>query len=498
MTTNYYAPQVRLDGHLLNTTATIAGVTVLGGLEIEWGAQNWLEDITPSTLTIQMLDPAGELLPLVGSAGGNPIEVRREPDGIVFTGELQDAEAELVKLAQPHDHRQAMYVWLVTMTATDPLGLAASDRKHGPAPLPTAPGPKTSTHWGPTSAQQRWLDLQARMPGDVPLLRRGPSLFPVSDVWIPGTKPLAPMAGYEKQQNVSVLSVLHRTMRAEHILSRPYYMHSVGEVHQVEAGPAAPANPNFPTPLKIMLTDDDGVLDVGASGTPGLEVLSGRDIAPADTIRVIADPAHRITHIERVGRVEKEEDDPQGGKRLVYEEYSQTISTGVKDREVCTASFENDLSAAWWDRDASTWHHREFFQGIFTRTGPGDLSYRLPITDAPTNPNLELLRPEPPTYYRTNYITINPLEERVHKSYYLTHSLTNLLPNCRAFSVIGGRLGYTTDRGWEHELHTAPTQEAPEIAAGTVTLGSITSTAKIGDAADMLRIADLERITAPN
>lgn len=504
MTANYYAPTITLNGHTLDTTRRVEGASVLSGLAIEWGASenDWIAENPGSVLTLQLLDPEGALLPLVGGMGGDRIEISRNPEGVLWRGELQDAEAEQIEIERAHDPSATRRVWLVTLTASDPLATTASDRRHGPPPQANAPGPKDSTHWGPCGYNERVIDLQNRTP--VGITTEVHPSFPPGDMWVPGGTPLAPVAGYTKPQNMALLGVIHRTMRITHLLSRPYYYAGEDRIQQTTPRPVdkypvhggeEPAVD--PGPYHLRVTGEDGVLDVTPTGSAGLKKLSGGDLS-TDRVRVVASPLTRITNIERVGRIEKIETDPKGGQKLNYEDYAQTISTGMKDREVTTASFETDLSAAHWSIDNSWWHQREFWRKIFTRVGPGILEYRLPVTATRlADADLELARPEPPTlaYRQVGQPILR--QYRHFKTCYLVGSLTNLIPNAGPFAIVGGQLVYDAQRGWLHQLETAPMPEPDSITtAPGITLGQITTPATLGNANPSLMLADLARATA--
>lgn len=504
MTGNYYAPTITLNGRALDTTARVEGVSVLSGLAIEWGVgeNDWIAENPGSTLTMELIDPEGELLKFVGGPGGDRIEIHRAPDGVLWRGELQDAEAVLDEIQRVHDPSTTRRVWRVTLTASDPLATTAADRRHGPPPQANAPGPKNSTHWGPCGFNERVIDILNRSPADV-TTEVHPAYLP-GDIWIPGGSALAPIAGYVKTQNMSLLGVIHRTMRTTHLVARPYYYASEDRIQQTTPRPVD----KYPVhggevpavdlgPYHLTITGAGGVLDLTPTGSAGFKRISGGDLS-TDRVRVVASPLTRITNVERVGRIEKIETDAKGGQKLEYEDYAQTASTGMKDREVTTASFEVDLSAAHWNVDSSWWHQREFWRKIFTRVGPGVIEYRLPVTATPAaDADLELARPEPPSLaYRQVGMPIFR-HHRHYKTCYLVGSLTNLIPNAGPFAIVGGQLVYDADRGWIHTIETAPMPEPDSITnAPALTLGQITTDATLGNANPSLMVADLARATA--
>ncbi len=458
---DYYQPTITLNGTPLAAGGPVEGLAVLSGLSMEWGATDWLGDTEPGKLTLTLLDPDGKLLRLVGSSGDDVIQVHRA-DGLVWSGWFEDATAELRKLPRAHGPG-TRYVWEVTVTATDVLGKMNAHRKHGP-------GGYTGWHWGPSTQSARFADL-ADVAG-VPIRTSHHLYTPDSDML---------MAPYEKKANVSALTVLRRSCRASNTLSRPYMLYRDNEI--VQLGIEAET-------VGIRLEAPGGVIDAAPVDPAVLTVLDGGDYSIDGRVRIEADPATRITRVERVGRKLTD-----NYPKLTYEDDTQQQSTGVKLTETATASFETDRNANFWNTtsDPSDWSRASFFAAIFQRLAPGTLNYRVRPTDAPTpGIRLEHLRPEPVIKHYPNPAA--PAFGRWgHAHYYLLHSLTSLVPNAHGFAIVGGTLRYDADRGWTHQMRTAPTGDT--IPASAVTLGDLTLTAEIGDAATGLRLADLERIT---
>lgn len=488
--TDYYAPTVTLDGKLLNTTREINGVTVLSGLEMKWGCEDWLSEVEPGKLTLRLLDPDGGLLSMVGSTNAQPITVSRV-DGTVWSGIVEDAEAALIELTHPRI-QVSWHVWEVTLTAVDELGRLGADRKHGPPANPISAAPKNQTHWGPDSMTGRRRALNDR--SMVPILFTLPSGFGNEEnSWSIDGK-FAPLAGYGKQQNISVLSVLRRTMRANQSLARPYYLHSQGVI--VEALP-----PSLNSDTGVTCTYVGGVIDLaqyGDSDVSAVALLDAGKFMIDGEIHLFADPASRITTVARTGRRERIEPDAKGQPTLSYEDETQQITTGAKQLETCTASYDTDLSPEWWDTIAPmmSWARPEWWRDVHQKTGPGILTYQQDVTDtASLDTNLALLRPEPALKLFEKFDPSHPAYSRFHTLYgfNLARSLTNLMPSCRDFAILGGTLTYDARTGWQHDLTTAPTGK-PGVTPRP-TLGDVTNPAQIGDARPGIRLADLARIT---
>lgn len=481
--TDYYMPTLTLNGEPLDTTARVEGVSVLSGLVFDWGAPDWFADLDGGTLTVSMLDPDGVLLALVGGLGGDALEVGRA-DGTLWKGTVQDATALLVEIPRAHDPSESRYVWRVTVRAVDLLGELKANRKHGPGYSAADLATDQNRHWGPHHIATRRTEIAARCPAPILWATPQPVLIRTNPAPAPA-QPIPQLTGYEKNANVSLLTVIHDTMRADQLLSRPYYQHSQGRI--VQAG--EPTADNL-----IRLEATAGVADTAAA-SPNITLLSGGKLMPdGGTVSVAADPASRITTVEHNGA-----EYPVSGGGYVARNAQR--ATGAKANDTATATFDMQLDAFYWTppagADISTGERFKlsFLYAIYSRVAPGRISYRQPVTEA-ANPDamLELLRPEPVTRYRSRPRTGGGTYEWYElAAYFLTHSLTNLAPTAHGFAITGGTLSYTAERGWEHQFMTAPIPDL--IEPGRVKLGGLTLTAKIGDTAPGLRLADLERLS---
>lgn len=463
---NYYQPHIYIDGAKLIEAAPADGLAAVADFTITWGAKDWFSNVEPARLDLTLLDPYGELIAL---AKQQRIEVRRDPSNeLVFLGSIDDVESAYGETTDPRTgERRTM--WRHKIRAYDPLAALARDRRRGPEYLARDIAPYR-LHWGPCYMTERKMDFERRSP--VPVAWE-PSLLDQYD----GVTPILifPVSAYERQQVVSLLTVLRNTARITDPFNRPYYFPSEEQIRFVKPGDPSSGLTNIEAGPGILMSTkvDDG----------RHVLLSGFDIAAADGVKASTALREQVTRLELTTRATKPTTFVSTDTSRYMENVEESIAIDAVPRagQQMTVQYESDFSAAFWYTAAEVRAGQSAFLAMHYIHGSaslGPLKYRFDKHAAAPPWALPLLSPAPPLHNGAPIV------------YHLVNSLTNWIPNARPFSVLGGVLRYTHRYGWEIEMHPSPVGTAD----GRPTLGDIKTRNRIEWVWDRTTVADWQHL----
>lgn len=153
------APTVSINGVTLARTWSLTTRIALGGLAITWGRRSHLEQASPATLTLEVLDTDGQIANSAEMIGQRVI-VRRADDRIIFRGRVDTATIDRVILTDPDTNRKRR-VWRYTVTAADPLADLAKARLRGPENNPASVAWLGENYWPIQRPAARLADVMA-------------------------------------------------------------------------------------------------------------------------------------------------------------------------------------------------------------------------------------------------------------------------------------------------------------------------------------------------
>lgn len=466
--TEHTRPYILLNGRRLSTSRTFHGLTPLQGLKITWGAKDWYSNIEPSQLTLTLIDPFGDTLET--DVEESQIEVRRalwhtEPandsgETVLFRGTVKSTSSRLIYYSSPITGKNNP-VWETTLTAVDPLGKMAQDRSHGPSwPSREYLAPHDRMHWGPSTMRERRQSIDSRSP--VPIVWEPTNLDQYDDYaddddllfyW------LSPVTPYEKQANVSVLTVLRNTARIGDVTNRPFYFPDEDRIRLIKPVPRSPI----------------------AQGVNGIAYLSGQHLIPGDVvaieddIRVSTTATDQVTRAALAQRTERRGADTYDIEEIVMERTAVTAAAQL------TVQLTTDYAAKWGLE--STWADAitELIENTYGRQTLAPLIY-------------EQKRTDPDGEWFNIFVRTTPLldadEARDYlETAHLVGSLTNWAPRTGPFSIVGGELTFT-DNSWRAISYPANVGTYPGIL-----LGDLISDQTIAEQPPHLFVADYQKLT---
>lgn len=466
---NYYQPHVWLGGRLLPESADITGTTALAELSITWGDSGWYENVEPAELTMQLIDPAGDLL---GAAEGQSIRITRDPDGAtVFVGTVDEVTSRYGRTTDPHTGKPRD-MWIHQIRAYDPLGACARDRRRGP--VYSRDFDPRRMHWGPCYMEERKDALAARLPAPVAWestrLDQYDGATPIM-IW--------PVAAYENQQVVSLLTVLRQTARISHALNRPYYFPDRNEIRFMRPAKAHwPGLSNKPGQFVIELQHSETLL-------PGSQLSMPEGITTETSARDLATAVELSMRTTRPTSFVSTDTD----RYMENVENSFTASIVPRAGSQLTVKLETDFAYAFFGSGAELDTYTQVGSHMSPTYGAAQLTpleYRFEKHVAAPSWAVPWLVPAPVMHPSFGLPTV----------YMLSESLTNWLPNTGPFSIPGGELSYTDKNGWKATLY--PAAVASEELLTPPTLGDIAQTATLLNVSDASLIADWLRLTAAN
>lgn len=476
---NYYQPHVYLDGKLLTESAPARGLAAVANFKIKWGSRDWWNNVDAAELEMTLLDPHGELL---GLGAQQRIEIRRDPDDArVFVGSIDEIKSRYEQTTDPATGANRD-MWVHKIKASDPLGDLQRDRRRGVEYNQRDIQPYR-LHWGPCYMSERKEDISGR--SSVPI-EWEPTYLDQYD----GAVPIAifPVPAYERNQVVSLLTVLRNTARISHPLNRPLYFPSDNTIRLIA-----------PTLLDISQgttnrRDETGWLfSLRPANTE--RALNGTEVmVPGDQLSITGGIATGSALTEQVNRVEITiratrptsfvGSDPDRYMENVESSFEVSTPRGTAQM---TVQVDSDFSAGFMYEEPQASFRLRILQSLD------------PVFGAPTFEPLKYkfnkhkpapawaepwLTPEVPLA-NVGGGTLRPI------IYHLMKSLTNWVPDSRPFAVIGGTLTYSNKLGWEASVNQGP------LGAAKVgpTLGDIKETQQIVFANDETIIADWQRIS---
>lgn len=437
---NYYQPHVYLDGVLLDEHAGSAGLVAVADFTIKWGSNDWWSNIDPAKLDLTLLDPQGALL---GNASNQTIDMRRDPDNRrIFRGTIDNITSSYGAVTDPATgERRDM--WTHHITAQDALAELARDRRRGPTYDMRDIDPYR-LHWGPCYMSERKYDLGARSPVQIEF---EPTLLDQYD----GATPILiyPVPAYERQQVVSLLTVLRNTARISHPLNRPIYIPSENIIRFIAPKKSfSPGLGNHLAAGKIVLgtTEDFGSDSAEEVLLPGSKLSIEGGIAAGSALR------ERVNRVELSGRGTRPNTFTvvPGEQRYMENVQNSTAFTvpGSGNDPQMTVQAESDYSTGFW--------HPEMFT-LFSALVHDALA---PVYGAPTfEPfTYQYAKHAPAPAWAVPWLAAEPALTSLHRPvvYHLTESLTNWVPGVMPFSIVGGTIKYTHRNGWKVSLNPAP------------------------------------------
>lgn len=465
-----YQPHVYIDHPSiapgpLSETKGLDHVAPIRSIEIVWGAPDWYTDIDPAILTLDLIDPRGDLIDI---PAGTPIRITRDdpasgPDSVtVYRGTITAIDARYRPRTHP-ETRIEIDSWDVTLTATDPLGELAADRRHGQT-YPARELSDKHMHWGPCTLPERETDLEARAPA--------PIFWPIGN-WPTAVGPVGgyyPVACYEKQQNVSVLTVLRQTAKIHGIFARPSYYPDRNEIRF--------DHPTLGARLYIHATTGELTENDFA-----VTVIPASRFALDDGVELSSGAVEQINTFGLELRYEKHN---TTSTPTTLEMSAATHQHAFGDGPQSTFQVTADLSEKFFDTVSIPGYDSPLFEVTFGMYRLPVLSWRPDPTKDTTDLIAALLNPAPPLaqLLDTNFYDF--------MQFYPVGAITSWSPRAGGFAVVGGTLNYDA-RGWEATLNPASVFMA-QSASGEFTLADLSSSKPIGDFPDHYRIADFTKL----
>lgn len=461
-------PVAYINGVRLNDRAALGRLAAIAKFTIAWGAKDWYSQVEPAVLTIDVLDEAGQFLDLAGGAG-IPIRIRRGdvfkgPDSItVFDGTIDSTVSELVSINNPATGAPRE-VWRVTIQASDPLGTLEQDRRHGPK-WPERELESKRLHWGPCRMIERREALSARSPVGIEWQASNLDQYDEAPVLL-----MHPVAAYETQQNISVLTVLRQTARISQIMNRPYYEPLTQKIRFIAPPPASG--------LRISQGVTGALFSTPISGTellPASEFEAGSD----DTISSAA--IEQVTRVELTRRAEQRNLD-QSPTFYSMEEVSEEVNAVTSTAGTTSWAIATDHAASF--NYFADWADlaRSHIAGTYGRQTPAPLEWRPKYGYFALTHVAAFLNPSPPLGV-----------DGVPIAYQLLGARSSWAPGIGPFSIVGGEISYS-EKGWKSVMFPATTRRLSTVP----TLGAFASSAPIGSFEAGPILADLTKLTAAN
>lgn len=462
-----HRPRVYIDGQLV-ASGHSERLTTIANFTITWGANDWWTPVDPAELKMRLIDPFGELLDYTASDGRTlPIQILRkdvmDPTGesTVFVGQIETIKAKYGTLTDPQTGNKRD-VWFIDIMARDPLGQLAADRRHGPKWI-TREEQQKRLHWGPGTMGERKQFMDYRCP--VPIAWEPTRLDQYDNA---SMLLVYPVAAYETQQNVSVLTVLQNTARISEVQNRVYYDPQANIIRFV--APADNRSVDLYENGEVRLSAGDGVM------------LEGTKFSPKNGITAASTAREQVTRVELTRRAEtrQKSDTPT---YMTMTELSDERNFIPNAPSAMTVQMTTDHS---WGYDYwPQWDINLFatITGIYGRQNTGPLEWH-PREDMETyigGYGRQFLNPAP------------PLDADGRPQVFMfKNSLTNWAPGTGPFSIVGGELSYGR-QGWRAQLNPAPVPVTGP--SGRRILGDVTSTRRIGQLAAGYTVADYTKIT---
>lgn len=451
---NYYQPHVTIAGEKIGESAKLIGPTAIARLSIDWGSEDWFSDVDAAILNITVLDPRPDY-GLTAAALRSAIVVTRDPDNTtVFLGNVIEATSRIVKVTSPKTGKPYR-TYAHSLTCTDPLGALQRDRRRGRI-YNNREGEEKVAHWGPCTMGERKRDLQGRISQTVMF---GPSPLDQYDSY--STEPYVytwPVVPYERQAVVSVLTVLRRTVRIGRPLARPYFDPATDSVIPVE--------PPLPEPGFTLWR---GSTMYGLT-TQYTQIIDGNNIRLEEDAEVSTTMLEQVTQVElklqaaRPNQIVTSANSTDGSKqRLEWVDQPESFELLPNAAAQMTVSVDSDHSWAYFD--SATQHFVKLSAQIASAYGlpkMPDIRYKFAKHEAAPEWASRWLNPAPPLNTTGSHIVYQPI-----------NAITNEFANMGPFSVPGGTLTYSPDKGWEALLKPATVGYSPsELTLSSLNAGT--------------------------
>ncbi|PII99307.1 hypothetical protein BMH30_15515, partial [Leucobacter sp. OLES1] len=266
------------------------GLAAIAKFDISWGANDWWSAVDPAELKMRLIDPRAELLAYTAAEGRRiPITIRRRDvmsasgEATVFDGQIETITAKYGKLTDPQTGNRRD-VWFIDIMARDQLGPLAADRRHGPK-WPNREETQKRLHWGPGTMAERKLFLDIRTASPIAWQPTRLDQYDNASMLL-----VYPVAAYETQQNVSVLTVLQNTARISEVQNRVYYDPGANIIRFI--APPDGRRIEMLANGEQRLSDDDGL------------VLDGAQFSPKNGISAASTAREQVTRVELTRRAE--------------------------------------------------------------------------------------------------------------------------------------------------------------------------------------------------
>lgn len=470
---NYYQPHIIIDGERLPEGGPADELTPVADFKLKWGASDWYSDVDGTTLELTLLDPLGSFLNF-GDLQKKRVTITRDPDSTkVFDGTIDEVSVEYGRMTDPRTGKPRT-MWRYDITAYDHLGALARDRGRGPQ-FNSREGADGRLHWGPCTMAERKGNLDTRTAGRIQWVPTPIDEWDNEEVFY-----FWPVAAYERQQVVSVLTVLRQTARIAHPFARPHYNPITDRIQLIrppDGDQGTLSNTGFGDWYIELGTPSNGHCIMLTEPWEAVGGISGTTTA--------LEQATQVEYIMRYEDFQRDQDPPyyqmvEGGGEVMTAVNPEKVGTSQM-----TIRLESDL--AW------TFNFYPFHLGhpvwslldpIYGRISPSDVEYRFDKHSPAPDGYEAFLSPHP---------TIDPFYTDMprYQTYYFTPSILNTLPDTGPISFVGGELSYSSKRGWRTLMHPAPAPQPSTI----ITLGDTIAEAEIGWVNDESIIADWQHIT---
>lgn len=274
MVTGKYPPTLTVAGKVISSTTDYTGVMAIEDLQFDWGTDNLLDPIPPSTLRATILDPTG-LWATGADLIGSAVTVDRvqhpstvQPSPTMFRGRITDATIEPRKVRHPVSGADVL-VWVVRFTAADKLAELAKL-------IPAPPVVKTSW-WEPADHWQQTDKTNERRDA---LLKASAGVVSAMDTYNPTNWGNGwSVAPFSAEDNVDVLTQLQMMYRGE-ALSRAAYDAASDSVRRVPVGIISAGLALTLSAGKVYLTGADSTIYVLRAHA--LQMLDDRALAATE------------------------------------------------------------------------------------------------------------------------------------------------------------------------------------------------------------------------
>lgn len=451
---NYYQPHVAIAGEKLGEGRGHNGPTAVARLSITWGADDWFSDVDAAILNITVLDPRPDYGLTVATARSS-IAVTRDPDGTtVFLGNVLEGTSRPVTVTSPKTGKPYR-TYAHALKCTDPLGALQRDRRRGRI-YNNREGEEGVAHWGPCTMAERKRDLQGRISQTVMF-----GWSPLDQYDSYSTEPFVytwPVVPYERQAVVSVLTVLRRTVRIGRPLARPYYDPATDSIIPIEP-------PLYEPGFTLWRTST-----VYGLSTQYTQVINGNDIRLDEEAEVSTTMLEQVTQVElklqvaRPNQIVTSANSTDGSKqRLEWVDLPESFELLPNAAAQMTVSVDSDHSWAYFD--TFNQHFVRLSMQIAAAYGlpkMPDIRYRFAKHEAAPEWAARWLNPAPPLNSTGSHIVYQPF-----------NAITNEFANMGPFSVPGGTLTYSPDKGWKALLKPATVAYSPsELTLSSLDAGT--------------------------